>query len=97
MPEFPGGERAMTDFIQKHFRVSDAARESGQDMARVTVRFIVDSEGNISDVKLVRGVGYGLDEEALRTVRSFPKWKAGKQNGKAVPVIFTLPITVSIE
>jgi len=97
MPEFPGGERAMSDFIQKHFRVTDAARESGQDMARVTVRFIVDSEGSISDVKLVRGVGYGLDEEALRIVRSFPKWKAGKQNGKAVPVIFTLPITVSIE
>jgi protein TonB len=97
MPEFPGGEAAMFDFIRNQFMVPDSAKKSGLDRARIIVRFVVAETGLVKDVITLNKVGFGLDEEAIRLVRSFPKWKPGKQNGKPVPVYFTLPLNIEID
>jgi protein TonB len=97
MPEFPGGEAALGDFIATHFQVSDSARKSQLNIARIIVRFVVTETGSVSEIKTMNKVGFGLEEEAIRVVGSFPKWKPGTQNGKPVPVYFTLPITVAID
>lgn len=96
MPEFPGGDAARMAFLQKNLRYPDAARENNI-TGRVIVRFVVNEEGDISDVQIVRGIGGGCDEEAKRVVQKMPKWKPGKQNGRAVKVYFTLPIVFSLE
>jgi len=88
MPQFNG---SMEKYIGSHLRYPDAARETGID-GRVIVQFVVNEDGSVSDAKVVRGIGGGCDEEALRMVGAMPKWKPGKQNGKAVKVLFTLPI-----
>jgi protein TonB len=59
---------------------------------RVTIKFVVNEDGSISNAKVVRAIGGGCEEEALRVINSMPKWKPGKQNGKAVKVYFTLPV-----
>ena len=61
------------------------------------MNFVVSENGEISNIKVMRGIKYGCDEEAMRVVRSMPKWKPGKQNGKAVPVSYSLPITFQLE
>jgi TonB family protein len=96
-PEFPGGNLAFAKYIQTHFRVSDAARESGKNGVRIITKFIVNTDGSISDVKLLNSVGYGLDEEALRVVRNFPKWTPGSKNGIIVESTVTLPLNIDIE
>lgn len=97
MPEFPGGEAALGEFIATHFQVSDSARKSQLNTARIIVRFVVTETGSVSEIKTMNKVGFGLEEEAIRVVGSFPKWKPGRQNGKPVPVYFTLPITIAID
>ena len=64
---------------------------------RVSVKFVVNEEGNVSDVQVVKGIGGGCDEEAVRVVKKMPSWKARKQNGRAVKVWYTLPITFKLE
>ncbi|MCI1265079.1 MAG: energy transducer TonB [Saprospiraceae bacterium] len=63
----------------------------------VVVQFVVAKDGDITKVNVVRGIGGGCDEEAVRVVKSMPNWKSGKHNGKAVPVNFTLPIKFKLE
>ena len=96
MPEFPGGEDAMMAYIQKNMKYPKAAVENSTE-GRVIVNFVVNDDGNIVDVKTVRGIGSGCDQEAERVVRSMPAWKAGKQNGKPVRVSYSLPITFQLE
>ena len=84
------------DFLQKNLRYPDLAKENNI-QGRVTLRFVVDEEGNVSDVNVVKGIGGGCDEEAKRVVMKMPKWKPGKQNGKAVKVYYTLPISFRLE
>ncbi len=91
MPEFPGGEEALYAFIRKHMVYPTVAMENGIS-GRVFVRFTVQSNGRVSDVRIVRGIGGGCDEEALRVVRMMPNWIPGVQSGIKVPVEFTLPI-----
>jgi len=91
MPDFPGGEGELYKYLQEHIKYPPLARESGI-TGTVYVRFIVDKKGKISAVTLLRGIGGGCDEEAIRVVQGMPDWKAGKQNGIAVPVYFTLPV-----
>lgn len=88
MPEFDG---QLAEYLSKHIRYPSVAKENNIE-GRVTVTFIVDEDGNISDTHIVRGIGAGCDEEAMRVVRSMPKWKPGKQNGKPVKVYLVLPI-----
>jgi protein TonB len=96
MPEYPGGDAARQDYLNKNLRYPDLARENNIS-GRVTVRFVVSEDGSISDVQVVKGIGGGCDEEAKRVVQKMPKWKPGKQNGRAVKVYFTLPIIFTLE
>ena len=95
MPEFPGGEAELFKFLGSKINYPQLAKENGI-AGRVFVNFVVDSEGKIKDVKVVRGIGGGCDEEAMRVVRSMPNWKPGKQNGRAVNVSYNLPIKFSL-
>lgn len=96
MPEFPGGQDQLLRYLSEHIRYPDQAREAGIE-GKVTVKFVVNEDGDISDAQVLRGIGGGCDQEALRVVKSMPKWKPGKQNGRAVKVYFTLPVTFRLE
>lgn len=91
MPKFPGGEAALMKFIGENLKYPEKAQEEGI-QGRVTIRYIVDAKGAIRDAKILRGIDPGCDAEALRVIEAMPKWEPGKQNGKAVPVYFTIPI-----
>ncbi len=90
MPSFPGGDKAMFEYLSKNTRYPTLAKESGI-QGMVVLTFVVEKNGKISDVKVLRGIGGGCDEEAIRVVKSMPGWKPGKQRGKAVKVQFNLP------
>ena len=91
MPTFPDGTEAMYKYIYDKIKYPAIARENGIS-GQVIVQFVVSKEGDIQKAKVVRGIGGGCNEEALRVVNGMPKWKPGKHNGRAVPVTFTLPI-----
>lgn len=91
MPIFPGGEEKLFAFLRSNIKYPPVARENGV-YGRVGVNFIVDRNGKISDVKILKGIGSGCDEEALRVIRLMPDWIPGKQNGRPVFVSFYLPV-----
>ena len=91
MPEFPGGSAKLMEYIQKNIKYPMMARESDI-QGRVFVNFVVEPDGSISNVAVLRGIGGGCDEEAVRVVNSMPKWKPGTQKGKPVRCQFVLPI-----
>ncbi len=95
-PKFKGGEVERVRYIQEHFVISDAAVELGCE-GRVYVTFVVNKDGSISDVSLLRGVCDELDKEALRITRNMPDWNPGEQQGRKVKCRFEMGITVSIE
>jgi protein TonB len=88
MPEFVGN---MSEFLQRNLNYPAAAKEAGI-TGSVVIQFVVNEDGEISNAKVLRGIGGGCNEEAIRVVKSMPKWKPGKQNGRAVKVYYTLPI-----
>jgi len=90
-PGYPGGEVEMRKFLQENMKYPQMARESGI-QGTVYVTFVVEKDGNITDVRILRGIGGGCDEEAMRVVRSMPRWNPGKQRGQAVRVQFNLPV-----
>lgn len=96
MPEFPGGQLKMMEYIAKNIKYPQIARESGI-QGRVFVSFVVEPDGSISNVKIMRGIGGGCDEEAVRVVQSMPKWTPGKQRGKTVRVSFNLPVNFKLQ
>ena len=91
MPQFPGGQIAMLKYIMENIKYPEQAMKEGI-QGRVAVRFIVEKDGSISNVKAVRSVHPLLDKEAVRVVESMPKWSPGKQNGKPVRVRFNVPV-----
>ena len=91
MPEFPGGESALENFLKDNIFYPKAAREN-HIQGTVYITFVVEKDGSLSDIKVLRGIGGGCDEEALRVVKLMPKWIPGKQNGKAVKVQYTLAV-----
>jgi len=91
MPQFPGGQIAMMKYIMENMKYPEQAMKEGI-QGRVTVRFIVEKDGSISDVKPVLSVHPLLNKEAVRVVESMPKWTPGKQNGKPVRVRFNVPV-----
>ena len=95
MPEFPGGDLGLMKFIQKNVRYPAIAKEYNI-TGKVYVSFIVDKLGSVTNVKIVRGVDKNLDAEALRVVSLLPNYKPGKQRGKAVRVMFTIPINFTL-
>jgi protein TonB len=96
MPEYPGGQPAMYDYLLKAIKYPDEARKKGI-TGTVYVNFVVEEDGTISTVKILRGIGGGCDEESIRVVKSMPKWLPGTQNGKKVAVIFNLPIRYALD
>jgi protein TonB len=96
MPEFAGGADALMKYLRNHLRYPSAAL-AAQAEGRVYVSFVVQADGTIADISILKGLGYGLDEEAQRVVRQMPTWTPGKQSNHAVPVKFTLPITFRIQ
>ncbi len=96
MPTFPGGEAEMQRYIASNLKYPVVAQESGI-QGRVTVRFVVSKTGAIEDVNVIRGIDPSCDKEAVRVVKSMPKWIPGKQNGLNVPVYFTLPIVFRLK
>ncbi len=96
MPQFPGGEDEMYDFINKNLLYPKLAKENGIE-GRVIVRFIVQKSGYIDKIEIIRKLGWGCDEEVLRMIQLMPKWSPGKMNGKPVAVYFTLPVTFKLK
>jgi len=95
MPDFPGGQTELMKFLQKNLRYPPAARENGIE-GRVVLQFVVDESGNISDIQVLRDIGGGCADEAIRVVKMMPPWKPGKQNGNPVKVYFKLPVTFKL-
>ncbi len=91
MPEFPGGEKAMYEFLGKSINYPQVAKENGIE-GKVYVQFVVDKRGKVTDYVVRRGIGGGCDEEAIKAVSKMPNWKPGKQRGKPVSVQFTIPV-----
>lgn len=91
MPQYPGGQIAMLKYIMENIKYPKQIMEEGI-QGRVTVSFIVEKDGRVSNVRLLRSVQPSLDKEAIRVVKSMPKWTPGKQNGKPVRVRFNLPV-----
>ena len=96
MPEFPGGQSALMKYLSENIRYPVIAQENGIE-GRVICSFVVERDGSITDVQVVRGVDPSLDKEAVRVIQSMPKWKPGKQRGKPVRVRFTLPIVFRLQ
>lgn len=96
MPEFPGGQAALRDFLQRNLRYPSAASSAGVS-GRVAVTFTVNADGSLTDVQVLKGLGFGTDEEALRVLKAMPRWKPGRQSGRPVRVRFTLPVTFTLE
>lgn len=91
MPEFPGGQQGLMQFLSKNIKYPEIAYKNGT-QGRVIVGFVVRSDGSLSNFEVKRGVDKYLDEEALRVMSAMPKWKPGTQRGKAVNVQFTVPV-----
>lgn len=96
MPEFPGGQEAMFKYISNELKYPEEAKETGV-QGRVYVTFVVERDGRITEVKVLRGIGSGCDEEAVRVVKGMPNWTPGTQAGKAVRVRYNLPIRFSLD
>jgi len=95
-PAYPGGVEELMKYLSKNIKYPTVAQENGV-QGRVIVRFVVSKTGAISDVTVVRGFDAACDKEAVRVVKSMPKWLPGKQDGVAVPVYFTLPVTFKLK
>lgn len=94
-PSFPGGNGAFYKFVQKEMKYPSQARRMGIE-GKVFVQFVVDTDGSLSGVQVIRGIGAGCDEEAIRVLKMAPKWNAGRQRGVPVKVRMTLPITFKL-
>ena len=95
MPEFPGGQTALIDFINKNMIYPPEARENGES-GRVMVEFVVLSDGTVTDAKVLKGVSQSIDKEALRVTSIMPRWQPGKQNGRAVNVRYVMPLSFNL-
>lgn len=89
-PDFPGGMQKFYDFVGKNYRTPEEEGLKG----KVYVTFVVEKDGSLTDIKVLRDVGYGTGAEAIRVLKKCPKWSPGVQNGKPVRVLYSLPITI---
>ena len=96
MPSFPGGTGALMSFLSSNIKYPVVAQENGV-QGRVIVGFVVERDGSITDVKVMRSVDPSLDREAQRVVKAMPRWKPGKQNGSAVRVKYTVPVVFRLQ
>ena len=96
MPEFPEGMGECMKWLQANIKYPKEAKEKGE-QGRVILQFIVERDGSVTDVKVVRSISLALDAEAIRVASAMPKWKPGMQKGKVVKVKYTLPVMFSLE
>ena len=96
MPSFPGGDAALMSYLANNIHYPTVAAENGV-QGRVVVGFVVERDGSITDVRILRGVDPSLDREAMRVVKSMPRWTPGKQNGSAVRVKYQVPIAFRLQ
>jgi protein TonB len=89
-PDFPGGLEKFYKFVGKNFQVPDEEGLKG----KIFVTFVVEKDGSLTDIKVIRDIGYGTGKEAMRVLKSCPRWNPGEQNGKKVRVLYSLPITI---
>ncbi len=94
-PEFPGGHSAFIKFLSRNLKYPANAVERGIE-GKVLISFIIEKNGRLSNIKILRGIGYGCDEEAIRVLEKSPEWKPGIQNKQKVRVAYTLPINFSL-
>lgn len=95
-PQFPGGEAALMQFIGNNLMYPDTARESNVE-GLVVGTFIIDKEGKVTDITIVRDIGYGCGDELRRILMLLPRWKPGTANGYPVRVRYTLPVRFRLE
>ncbi|MFB9864054.1 energy transducer TonB [Rufibacter immobilis] len=96
MPEFEGGLQKLMDFVGRSLRYPRAAQANGVE-GTVVVSFVVAASGDLTDIQILKGLGYGTEEEVLRVMKKLPRWKPGNQNGRNVPVRMTLPIRLELK
>ncbi len=96
MPMYPGGDGALMGYLRDNIHYPTVAAENGV-QGRVVVGFVVERDGSITDVKILRGVDPSLDREAMRVVKNMPKWTPGKQNGSAVRVKYQVPVSFRLQ
>jgi len=94
-PEYPGGEAAFGKFLQSHIRYPAVAKENGV-QGKAFIQFVVERDGSLTDLQIVRSPGSGLGEEAVRVLKISPHWKPGIQNGKTVRVQYTVPVNFAL-
>lgn len=95
-PQFPGGKKARKEYLQENINYPKMARESGID-GTVYISFIVEPDGRLTNVEVIRGIGSGCDKETVRVVKNMPSWEPGKQKGKAVRVKFNMPVYFKLD
>jgi len=95
MPEYPGGDKEMYGYLASNIKYPAEAKKKGI-QGRVYVTFVIEQDGRVSDVRILRGIGGGCDEEALRVVKAMPKWSPGVQRGKPVRVQYNLPVSFKL-
>jgi protein TonB len=96
MPSFPGGNSALMSYLNSNVKYPVVAQENGV-QGRVVISFVVEKDGSITDVQVVKSVDPSLDREASRVVRSMPRWNPGKQNGQAVRVKYDVPVSFRLQ
>jgi periplasmic protein TonB len=89
-PDFPGGLQKFYDYVSRNYRIPDEDGLNG----KVFITFVVEKDGSLTDIKVIRDIGFGTGKEAIRVLKSSPRWNPGEQNGKKVRVQYSLPITI---
>jgi periplasmic protein TonB len=95
-PEFPGGTSEMYKYLGQNIKYPAAAQRANVS-GRVFVKFVVEKDGSIGKVEVLKGIGFGCDEEAIRVIKSMPKWNPGRQNGKNVRVFYNMPVVYKLD
>jgi protein TonB len=95
MPAFPGGQEKLTAYLVHTLRMPREAKLK-KITGTVFVHFMIDSTGNVGEAQVIKGIGYGCDEEALRVVKRMPTWKPGEQMGRPVPVRYSIPVRFTL-
>ena len=96
MPEFPGGTEKFMEYLSGNIKYPEEAKEKGIN-GRVFINFVVEKDGSVTNVQVMKGIGGGCDDEAVRVVKAMPKWKPGMQDGKPVRVSYILPVTFKLD
>lgn len=95
MPEFPGGMKELTKYFKENLQLPDTALKS-KVAGIVFVSFLIGTNGSITDIAILKGIGYGCDQEAVRVIQMMPRWKPATQNGSPTPIRYSLPVRFSL-